>query len=69
LSGPSGRPASPQSTWSVVVGVGENDVMLSSSETVLIVPLDDVVKIADYDPRHAISLIKKIRNLKSISKK
>ncbi len=62
LSGPAGRPANPNNIWSVVGGVGQHKLMLASDETLIIIPSDDVMLIADYDTKYAIEKIRKIRS-------
>lgn len=58
MSGPAGRPASTQSIWSVVAGVEGDKLMLSSDQTLIIIPVVDVIKVGDYDLEHTLSYLK-----------
>lgn len=68
LSGPSSRPASPQGNWSVVAGTEDDTILISKDETVARIPIQDVVKVADYGIEHALDSIKKIRNPADVAK-
>ena len=61
VSGPSGRPASPQGYWIVVAGVGYSELLLAKDETLIRVHKDDVHMIASYDTKLVIDNIAKIR--------
>lgn len=58
VSGPANRPAIPQGNWTVVAGVGSNELLLSKDETIIRIPVFDVVKIANYDVQRVIETIK-----------
>ncbi len=61
VSGPAGRPATPKGQW-VVTAVSQNNmVVLSKDETIIQVPIDDVILIAEYDLRKVIDRIKGIK--------
>lgn len=66
LSGPAGRPASPQGNWSVVAGIGKDTLILSKDETVIQIPATDVLKIADYSAESVVKRIKSIRSMEDI---
>jgi len=69
LSGPASRPASPQGRWSVVAGVeGVKKIMLAKDETLCIIPIDDIIKVADFGPEYAMKSIKKVRNHADLKK-
>lgn len=68
LSGPASRPAPPQGNWSVVAGVGADLLMLAKDETIIQIPISDVLKVADYDIKHALESIKKIRSHNDLKK-
>lgn len=68
VSGPTGRPASPKGVWSVVAGVDTTKLMLAKDETIIQIPVDDVIKIADYDIKHVIEKMKQIRTQADLSK-
>jgi hypothetical protein len=48
VSGPKGRPATPKGDWIVVGSMGA-DLMLARNNTIIRIPMVDVVKIASYD--------------------
>jgi len=48
MSGPSGRPATPIGNWSVIGNI-KTSLLLSKNNTIIKVPVNDIVKIADYD--------------------
>lgn len=65
VSGPDSKVASPQGIWSVVAGVnGDRILMLAKDQTVIQIPSDDVVKVADYDIDNTIQVIKRVRTQK-----
>lgn len=63
LSGPPGRPASPQGNWSVIGFIG-SDVLISKDETVVRTPLSEIRLIASYNPNDYINrkLTKEAKN-------
>lgn len=67
VSGPSGRPASPQGTWSVIGNVGEI-LFIAKDETVVQIPVNDVIKIADYSVDRVIDNLHKIQSTKDLDK-
>lgn len=68
VSGPQGRPASPQGIWSVVAGVDTTKLMLAKDETVIQIPMEDVVKVADYGIEHVMERIKQARTRADLDK-
>lgn len=70
VSGPAGRPASPQGSWSVIGSIKDKGILLlSKDETVIQIPLDDVVKIAEYDITKVVHGIRSVRSFKDLEKK
>lgn len=67
VSGPSGRPATPQGLWSVVGNVGKI-LFIAKDETIAQIPVSDVLKVADYDLDSVLSRIKQVRSLKDLTK-
>lgn len=65
VSGPAGRPASPQGDWSVIGNVRQI-LFLARDETVAQVPVSDVYKVADYSIEKVIAGIRKVRTLKDL---
>jgi hypothetical protein len=49
VSGPQNNPASPQGDWKVVGGVGGRQLMLAKDDTIILIPPEDVVIVAEYD--------------------
>lgn len=68
VSGPKGRPASPKGVWSVVAGVDTTKLMLAKDETVIQVPMEDVIKVADYGIEHVMERVKQIRTEADLKK-
>ena len=48
VSGPAGKPATPQGLWSVVGFIG-SDVIICKDETIVRAPLSAIVKVAAFD--------------------
>lgn len=68
LSGPANRPAKPQGNWTVVAGVGTDELLVAKDETIIRIPVFDVVKIADYDLKRIINTIKEKTKLKGVKR-
>ena len=68
MSGPAGRPASPKGCWSVIMGVGDDELLLAKDETVIRIFKDDVVKVADYNLVDTLDMIQKVRSLEDLDK-
>jgi hypothetical protein len=67
LSGPASAPASPQGVWSVVAGVEGSDVLLlARDETLIRIPVEDVIKVSDYDVQNAREVLRRIKNKKDL---
>jgi hypothetical protein len=61
VSGPAGRPATPKGQW-IVTAVSQNDmVVLSKDETIIQIPIGDVIMVAEYDLDNVIKKIKDIK--------
>jgi hypothetical protein len=65
VSGPAGRPASPKGEWSVA-GANGNLLLLSKDETIIQVPYNDVVKVAEYDISRVIENVKRVTRMSDI---
>lgn len=61
VSGPSGRSARPDGAWTVVGGGYNGQLTLAKGQTVIMIPEDDVVKIADYSIDNVFKRVKAIR--------
>jgi hypothetical protein len=61
VSGPSGRAARPDGAWTVVGGSYNGQITLAKDQTVVMIPEDDVVKIADYNVSNVLEKVKAIR--------
>jgi len=62
LSGPAGRPASPDGNWIVVARVADTNFLVCCKEgTTIQVPGDDVVKVADYNLQVGLDALKGIK--------
>jgi hypothetical protein len=48
VSGPKGMAATPQGEW-IMLGAVDGDLVLTKDETVIRIPVQDVVKVASYD--------------------
>ena len=60
VSGPAGKPASPQGYWSVVCFMG-SDVVIAKDETIVRAPLSAVAKVASFDKN--VTELKKIKEI------
>jgi hypothetical protein len=49
MSAPSGTPVAPDGIWSVVSVIGPSDLLCVKDNIVIRVPIQDVLKIGDYD--------------------
>ena len=69
LSGPPRRPSSPKGAWSVVSGVSGRDMLLLAKEDTMIqIPVNDVIKVGDYNLDRAMELVKRVRSLDEFEK-
>ena len=67
VSGPSGRPANPNGYWSVVGNIrGRARLMLAKDETIVVIPIHDVKKIANFGIQDAIDGIRRVRTRKDL---
>jgi hypothetical protein len=62
VSGPKGRPATPKGDWIVVGSIGA-DLMLAKDNTIIRIPMVDVVLVAVYDIRR---ILKAVDNAKPV---
>jgi hypothetical protein len=67
VSGPAGHPASPQGTWSVIGNIG-NVLLISKDETVVQIPVQDVVKVADYNLERVFEMVRKVQSFEDLEK-
>jgi hypothetical protein len=67
LSGPKGRPATPDGIWSVVAGVG-NDVLISKDETVVKIPKGDIALLAQFDNDKMFSALTTVKTAEDVVK-
>jgi hypothetical protein len=61
LSGPSGKPATPQGFWSVVGFVG-TDIVIAKDATIVRAPLSAVIKVASFNT--SVDQLKRTKRLK-----
>lgn len=67
ISGPAARPAGPKGNWSVVGNIG-NILLIAKDETLAQVPVEDVIKVAEYDIQKVIENIKKVKSTADLEK-
>ena len=68
VSGPAGRPASPQGEWSVS-GANGSLLLLAKDETIIQIPYNDVAVVAEYDIQRVINNVRKVRQMSDIGEK
>jgi hypothetical protein len=67
MSGPSSKPADPHGVWTVVAGVnGDRVLMLAKDQTLIQIPCDDVLHVANYDISATMNQIRRIRTLSDL---
>ena len=67
VSGPAGRAASPQGVWSVIGNVGVM-IFLAKEDTVIEIPIIDIVKIADYSVERVLNNVKQVKSIEDLKK-
>lgn len=55
MSGPIGSKVSPHGNWIVVGGLRGGKVVLAKDQTVIVAPMTDLRKVADYDIKHLLN--------------
>jgi hypothetical protein len=61
MSGPAGRPALPKGHWIVTALGQKNQAILAKDETLIQIPIDDIIKVSEYDLGKVIKAIKSIK--------
>ena len=67
VSGPAARPAGPKGNWSVMGNIGQI-LLLAKDETIIQIPVEDVIKVAAYDLNKVIENIKKVKSTADLEK-
>lgn len=60
LSGPSGRPATPQGTWIVTYVFEDDTILLSKDDTIVRIPVKDTTLVGRYEVEN---VIRKLRGM------
>jgi hypothetical protein len=69
LNGPAGRPSKPSGNWIVVYsGTKEDRLLLAKDETIIQIPKSDVLKVANYDLKKILEVVKSIRTFDDLQK-
>ena len=66
LSGPMGRPADPKGVWTIVGNLNKFNLVIAKDETIAVIPLPDVRKIASYDINKMVKTIKSVKSKKDL---
>lgn len=69
LSGPPSRVTSPHGNWIVTAGVaGTNLLMCCKEGTTIQIPVEDVVRVAEYDLETGLRTLSKIKNKQDLER-
>ena len=68
LSGPSGRPATPDGNWSIIGNLPGGMLLAAKDETIIAVPLTDVKKVAEYSIDKVLKNIRRVKSMSDLKK-
>ena len=68
LSGPANRPATPKGVWIVCHTFADTTALLAKDETVIRIPIDDIVLLGKYNINTMLQKIKEVKSMADLKK-